>query len=138
MKTYRCLNCNKETAWTNQKTNKYCSNTCQLDYQNKSRITEWLSGKDNGTKKSGAAGWIKRYILEKQNFKCAECGIIEHNEKPIVLEIDHIDGNSYNNVESNLRCICPNCHSQSENYKNKNKGNGRAYRMIRYREGKSW
>ena len=48
--------------------------------------------------------------------------------KEINLEIDHTDGNAYNNVPSNLRLICPNCHSQTSTYKNRNKGNGRKLR----------
>lgn len=28
-----------------------------------------------------------------------------------VLQIHHIDGNHYNNEESNLQLLCPNCHS---------------------------
>ena len=53
---------------------------------------------------------------------------IDSNEKKIVLEVDHIDGLHYNNTVDNLRLICPNCHSQTDTYKNKNNGNGRKYR----------
>ena len=30
------------------------------------------------------------------------CGISEWNSKPIVLELEHIDGNNENNLENNL------------------------------------
>lgn len=46
-------------------------------------------------------------------YKCQECGQDpEWNGRILVLEIDHVDGNPRNNVESNLRYLCPNCHSQ--------------------------
>jgi len=46
-------------------------------------------------------------------YKCSECPTIgEWNGKPIVLEIDHIDGDWLNNTIENLRYLCPNCHSQ--------------------------
>ncbi len=35
------------------------------------------------------------------------------------LEVDHIDGDCLNNLIENLRFICPNCHSQTDNYRNK-------------------
>jgi len=67
-----------------------------------------------------------------------ECGITEWNGKEIVLELEHIDGNSLNNTEENLSLLCPNCHSQTDTYKGKNKGSGRHYRKVRYQKGKSY
>lgn len=44
---------------------------------------------------------------------CSECGKPPvWNNKPLVLEIDHIDGNNVNDVPENLRFLCPDCHSQ--------------------------
>ena len=60
--------------------------------------------------------------------KCSCCDLETWQEKEIVLEIDHIDGNSDNNLLDNLRLLCPNCHSQTKTYKNRNKGNGREKR----------
>lgn len=34
----------------------------------------------------------------------------------LVLQMDHIDGNKYNNNLDNLRILCPNCHTQTETY----------------------
>lgn len=41
---------------------------------------------------------------------------LEWNGKPIKLHVDHIDGDTYNNVKENLRFLCPNCHSQTPTY----------------------
>mgnify|MGYP003499428649 FL=1 len=49
--------------------------------------------------------------------ECMVCKITEYNNRPINLEIDHIDGDNTNNVQENLRFICPNCHSQTSTYK---------------------
>lgn len=66
----------------------------------------------------------KRIILE-QNGKCNHCGINSWNNKPITLELEHIDGCNINNIRENLEAICPNCHSQTNTWRGKNKTNKR-------------
>lgn len=61
---------------------------------------------------------LKEKLLKeglKQN-KCECCGITEWNGKPLVMQLHHIDGNHNNNFLDNLQMLCPNCHSQTENY----------------------
>lgn len=71
-----------------------------------------------GTDKFIATSKLKLKLLKegiKEN-KCEICGITEWNGKPLVMQLHHIDGNNSNNSLDNLQILCPNCHSQTENY----------------------
>lgn len=51
--------------------------------------------------------------------ECSECGQLPFwNGKPLTLEVDHIDGNRFNNKLDNLRILCGHCHSQTPTYSN--------------------
>jgi 5-methylcytosine-specific restriction endonuclease McrA len=67
-------------------------------------------------------GSLRRIILAENllEYKCQNCNIFEWDNKPLSLELDHIDGNRGNNLLSNLRFLCPNCHSQTSTYKGRN------------------
>ena len=54
--------------------------------------------------------------------QCEICELTEWMGKPVPIELDHIDGNHFNNDLSNLRIVCPNCHSQTETNSGKNVG----------------
>ena len=68
---------------------------------------------------------LKKRIKLEQNNKCNECGIDSWNDKSITLELEHKDGNHHNNERENLECLCPNCHSQTETWRGRNKTNKR-------------
>ena len=71
-----------------------------------------------GTDKFIATSKLKLKLLKegiKEN-KCEICGITKWNGKPLVMQLHHIDGNNKNNSLDNLQMLCPNCHSQTENY----------------------
>ena len=42
---------------------------------------------------------------------CEQCGISHWNSEEIPLELDHIDGDRFNNNFDNLQILCPNCHA---------------------------
>ena len=68
---------------------------------------------------------IRQYLYAagyKEN-KCECCGITEWNGNPISCQLHHIDGNPKNNKLENLQILCPNCHTQTDNYGSKNARN---------------
>lgn len=67
---------------------------------------------------------LKQKLLKTGvEYKCSNsfCNITDIWLNNIIsLHLDHIDGNRTNNNLENLRFLCPNCHSQTSTYTNKN------------------
>ena len=121
METSNCKNCGDEfTFRPSQSKGIYCTNKCQGQYSVKRRLTE------DSAYNSG----IRRYINDMYDC-CSSCGKgREHNGHPLVLQVDHINGNTRDNRLENLRLLCPNCHSQTETWGVNNASDEGRRRMI--------
>lgn len=101
----------------------FCSSQCSADKRTEDRVSLWLEDWKNGCYKNGAVKpFVKTFLLRDNKYMCRICGQPnEHNGLPLTLQLDHIDGDWKNNRPKNLRIVCPNCHTQTENYGSKNR-----------------
>ena len=121
-----CLNCGNEIKYNA----KYCSISCQREYEQNEWVKKWLSGEIDGDSSSlwrSFSSRVRTYLFKKYGNKCSRCGWSEVNQftGKIPLEVEHIDGNANNNRPENLTLLCPNCHSLTSTYRGANKGHGR-------------
>ena len=70
--------------------------------------------------KSIASSKLRQILIRDgvKDNKCECCGLNEWMDKPIPLELHHIDENRFNNNLDNLKILCSNCHMQEHNYSN--------------------
>lgn len=90
-------------------------------YHNKSRadLTQLLT---NGSKVQSFKLKKRLYETGSKFPQCEICGWAEMSEDGrIPVELDHINGDRYDNRIENLRILCPNCHSLQLTHRGKNK-----------------
>lgn len=133
--TALCLNCNQQFSYyPSARAGKFCSIKCNKEHQ---FLNETLN-KFNAGLLGNSPSVMKKCIVYIHGNVCVLCkNEGTHNGIPLTLQLDHIDGNSDNNTPSNLRLLCPNCHSQTSTYKSRNKNSARAkYRRKYYKNVK--
>jgi len=65
---------------------------------------------------------LRKYYYEKKEtkYECSICNRIEWLGQKLNFELDHKNGNNRDNKFSNLRWLCPNCHSLTPTFKGNN------------------
>lgn len=65
-----------------------------------------------------------------KQYKCEKCGNTQWNGDQISLQLHHINGDNTDNRLENLQVLCPNCHSQTDNFcggNNRHDDEGKVY-----------
>lgn len=125
-----CNFCGKDTF-----NPKFCSPDCS--YNNR-KYSTWRKIRDSDSGEGFHCLTVKGYLLHERGRVCEICSISEWIGQPVPLVMDHINGDSGDNLLSNLRLVCGNCDMQLPTYKSKNNGNGRHSRRERYENGQSY
>jgi hypothetical protein len=125
----KCCGCNNFTTSA-----KFCSSKCCSDLKQQTAYKKI----EAGTYKNKNQKVLREYLVAHRGHKCESCNNSTWLDKPITLHAHHKDGNSTNNKLDNVMLLCPNCHSTTDTYGSKNNGNGRHYRMARYKLGLSY
>lgn len=104
-----CKNCGKKLIRTD---NIYCNIECYQEYQFKNKyLPLFYLGQIRENKT------LRKILIFLYGNKCSEClcGSI-WNGKSLVMQVDHRDGDSDNNMPENVRLLCPNCHTQTSTF----------------------
>jgi hypothetical protein len=122
----KCKLCSNELPVASKK---YCSRKCHSRNDRLKKIALFKLGLVS------SRPMLRKILGELYGEKCSMCGLVHWcNEAtdwltlPILLIVDHINGDSNNDSPDNLRLVCSNCDATLPTYKAKNKGNGRTCR----------
>jgi len=125
-----CIKCGCEYI-SMYKNSKYCTKECEILDKTEKKFDSYLQNQDDFTNVIKNMNFVKKHLMKEQNNCCQICGLENiWNGKNIILILDHIDGDASNNRRENLRLVCPNCDSQLDTYKSKNKNSARKERYL--------
>jgi hypothetical protein len=67
---------------------------------------------------------LKNRLIKEGYFdrKCYGCGRTKWEGQDIPIELEHKNGNRFDNRIENLTILCPNCHALTKTYRGKNIG----------------
>jgi hypothetical protein len=77
----------------------------------------WNKGLHQAADQYRARWRIRFALIREHGHVCWECLNSQWRGRPIPLELDHVDGNSFNNAPSNLRLLCCNCHALTSTWR---------------------
>lgn len=78
-------------------------------------------------------GHLKRRLLSAglREARCELCGLDEWRGAALSVALHHLNGDRLDNRIENLQLLCPNCHSQTENFAGRNRQNAATTLQIR-------
>lgn len=71
---------------------------------------------------------LRRLLLDAglKRQACERCGLDQWRGRRLTIALHHLNGDPGDNRLENLQFLCPNCHSQTENYGGRNRTSARA------------
>lgn len=97
----------------------YATNICnRLNRDKEKNVEDYLT--TNSYIKADRLKW-KLFSTGLKKYRCEKCGRTHWEGEQISLQLHHINGDNTDNRLENLQILCPNCHSQTDNYCGANK-----------------
>jgi 5-methylcytosine-specific restriction endonuclease McrA len=66
---------------------------------------------------------LERHLLKAGLLPdhCQSCGISQWQDRPLSLDLHHVNGNGEDDRLANLELLCPNCHRQTDSWGERNR-----------------